>query len=175
MAEATASPAVREKKSSKKTAIAVLGILLVEAVGIIGAMKFLGGHPAEVSAVEAPHASEDSASDKIVETKVLDAKMPNNKSGVTYIYATEVYVQVKKRNAERVKAEVEQFQNELKADITAIWRTAEPQHFQEPKLENLTRKVYALLNDRFGIDKEHKEPIIAKVVIVMSTGFRIDS
>ena len=101
--------------------------------------------------------------------------MPNNKSGVTYIYATEIYVQVKQRNLEKVKGEIEQFQNEIKADITAIWRIAEPQHFQEPKLESLTRKVYALLDERFGMDKSHKEPIVSKVVIVMSTGFRIDS
>jgi hypothetical protein len=82
---------------------------------------------------------------------------------------------------EKVKAEIEQFQNEIKADITAIWRTAEPQHFQEPRLENLTRKVYALLTERFGVEKSVKTegaaplPIVSKVVIVMSTGFRVDS
>ncbi len=101
--------------------------------------------------------------------------MPNNKSGVSYIFATEVYVQVRERHLDKVKAEVEQFQNEIKADITAIWRSAEPQYFQEPKLENLTRKVTSLLTDRFGADKERNEPIVHKVVIVMSTGFRIDS
>ena len=59
--------------------------------------------------------------------------------------------------------------------------TEPPQHFQEPRLENLTRKVYALLNERFGVDKNSKsedgqpQPIVTKVVIVMSTGFRVDS
>lgn len=153
----------------------ILAILVIEAVGIIGAMKFLGGPPAKASAIELPHRTEASEDDKIVEALVLNAKMANNKSGVTYLYNTEIYVQVKKRHVEKVKAEIEQFQNEIKADITAIWRTAEPQHFQEPKLENLTRKVYALLTDRFGEDKEHAEPIVTKVVIVMSTGYRIDS
>jgi hypothetical protein len=168
-------PAAATKPKGKKTAVLVLAILLVEAVVIVGAMKFLGGHAAPTSAVEMPAPSAESEDDKIVETLVLNAKMPNNKSGVTYIYATEIYVQVKQRHLERVKSEIEQFQNELKADITAIWRTAEPQHFQEPKLDTLTRKVYALLNDRFGEDKVHKEPIVSKVVIVMSTGFRVDN
>jgi hypothetical protein len=164
------------RPSRKKTVIMIACILLVEAVVFVGAMwKFLGGHPAEAEAADAAHTQQATEDDKIVEALVLEAKMPNNKSGVTYLYPTEVYVQVKKRHAEHVKGEIEQFQNEIKAEILAIWRTAEPQHFQEPRLENLTRKVYAMLNDRFGMDKEREEPIIAKVVIVMSTGFRIDT
>jgi len=174
MAEETQTPPAADKPKSKKTAIVVLGILAIEAVIIIGAMKFLGGKPSTASAVEVEPDAHASEEDKIVETLVLDAKMPNNKSGVTYIYAAEIYLQVKQRHLAQVKSEIEQFQNEIKADITAIWRTGEPQHFQEPKLENLTRKVYALLNERFGEDKTHKEPIATKVVIVMSTGFRVD-
>jgi hypothetical protein len=174
MADEAANPAAGPTKS-KATVIAIAAILLVEAVLIIGAMKLLGGNAAPASAVELPVASEASEDDRIVETLVLDARMPNNRSGITYIYATEVYVQVKRRHLPRVKGEIEQFQNEIKADITAIWRTAEPQHFQEPRLETLTRKVYALMHERFGNDKEHKEPVVTKVVIVMSTGFRVDS
>lgn len=173
-AETAPAPAPAKSKS-KTTAILIVGILAVEAVVIIGAMKMLGGNTASVSAVEIPHTSATAEDEKIVEALVLDAKMPNNKTGVTYVYSTEIYVQVKQRYLARVKAEIEQFQNEIKADITAIWRVAEPQYFQEPKLENLTRKVYALLNERFGEDKDRKEPIVHKTVIVMSTGFRIDS
>lgn len=154
----------------------VVGILVVEAVTIAGLMKFfLAGHAAPASATEALQSKEASDEDKIIETLVLDARMPNNKSGVTYIYDTEIYAQVRKRHASQVKAAIQQFQNEIKADITAIWRSAQPEQFQEPKLESLTRKVYALLETRFGADHEHNEPIISKVVIVMSTGFRIDS
>ena len=163
------------RKSGKKTLIMVAAMLVVEAAVIFGVMKFLGGGPKHVSAVQMAHAEEGSPGDKIVETLVLDAKMPNNKSGVSYIYAAEIYVQVRERHLGKVKGEIEQFQNEIKADITAIWRSAEPQVVQEPKLENLTRKVTSLLNERFGEDKERNEPIVHKVVIVMSTGFRIDS
>ena len=163
------------KKSGKKTLIMVAAMLIVEAAVILGVMKFLGGGPKQVSAVQMAHADQASPGDKIVETLVLDARMPNNKSGVSYIYAAEIYVQVRERHLSKVKGEIEQFQNEIKADVTAIWRSAEPQYFQEPKLENLTRKVTTLLNDRFGDDKERNEPIVHKVVIVMSTGFRIDS
>ena len=67
----------------------------------------------------------------------------------------------------------------LQVDITprtaaAIWRTADPQHFKEPRLETLTRKVTALLRDRFGSDDEAGGSIVEKCVIVMGTGFRVD-
>ena len=174
MAEETQAQPEPAKKS-KKTMIMIVVILVIEAVGIIGAMKFLGGGPAPVHATEVEPALETSEDEKIVEIQVLKAQMPNNKSGVTYIYDAEIYAQVKQKHAGAVEEEIEQFQNEIKADITAIWRTAEPQYFQEPKLENLTRKVYALLDDRFGLDKEKNEAVVSKVVIVMSTGFRIDN
>ena len=162
------------KKKPLKAIMAVAVVLIVEAVVIIGAMMMLGG-PAKVEAQELPGHIEASEDDKIVEVPVLDARLANNKTGVTYLYNTEVFVQVKKKQSERVKAEIEQFKNEIKAEISAIWRTSEPHHFQEPKLENLTRKVEAMLNERFGRDKEMGEAVIQKCVIVMGTGFRIDS
>ena len=110
----------------------------------------------------------------VVEVLVLDAKLPNNKSGVAYLYSTEIYAQVKNKHAEDVNAKVQQRYNEIKAEISAVWRTAEPKHFQEPKLENLTRKVQAMLTDRFGVDSDDGELILEKVVIVMGTGFRVD-
>jgi flagellar basal body-associated protein FliL len=175
MADESPNTATEKKEKKPKTVVMVMAILIVEAVVIVGAMMFLGGNAAEVSASDDPHHVHASEDDKIVETAVLEAKMPNNKSGVTYLYATEIYVQTKQKHAEQVAAEIEQFQNEIKSDVTAIWRTSEPQHFQEPKLETLTRKVYALLNDRFGNADGGDEPITLKVVIVMSTGYRIDS
>ena len=112
--------------------------------------------------------------EKLVEVLVLDAKLPNSKSGVAYLYGTEVYVQVKKKHADMVGDKVQQFYNEIKADITAVWRTSDPHHFQEPKLETMTRKVNAMMQQRFGTDSEDGEPIVDKCVVVMGTGFRVD-
>ncbi len=161
------------KRFPLRTIVLVGVILVVEAAIIIGAMLVLGGPP-QVEAANVPASAELPEEEKITEILVLDAKLPNNKSGVTYLYDTEIYVQVKHRYAEVVQRELEQFRNEIKADITAIWRTSHPQHFQEPKLESLTRRVHVLLSDRFGVDQHRSEPIISKCVIVMGTGFRID-
>ena len=166
----------KPKKGKAKTFIVIFGMLLLEAALIVGLMSFIAGEPDTASADDQvmldPQEAEE---EKIVEILVLDGKLPNAKTGVTYLYNTEIYVQVKRKHSERVNAELEQFYNEIKAEIGAIWRTSEPHHFQEPKLENLTRKVRTLLTERFGVDGETGEPILVKCVIVMGTGFRVDS
>ncbi len=149
------------------------GLVVGEALLVFGAMKMLSP-PAEVQAGSPLESVEIPEEEKIVELLVVEGRFPNSKRGVTYLYDTEVYVQVKRRHQERVATELEQFRNEIKSELTAIWRTSEPHHFDEPRLENLTRKVYALLNDRFGADQVSGEPIIDKVVIVMGTGLRVD-
>ena len=164
----------KRRKSSMRMIILVGGILVMEAVVIIGAMLVLGGPP-KVEAADPAATLLTPEEERIVEILVLDAKLPNNKSGVTYLYDTEVYVQVKKRYADQVTAELAQFRNEIKSEITALWRTAEPRHFQEPRMESLTRRIHAMLRDRFGVDRQRDEPIISKCVIVMGMGFRIDS
>ncbi len=164
----------KNRKSPLKLMIVLGGILAVEAVVIIGAMLILGGPP-DVEAAEVPAVMMAPEEERIVEILVLDAKLPNNKSGMTYLYDTEIYVQVKKRYSDQVDEELQQFRNEIKSEITAIWRTAEMRHFQEPRLESLTRRIQSMLSDRFGVDLQRDQPIISKCVIVMGMGFRIDS
>ncbi len=160
--------------SKKKTSIMLVVMLLLEAVVIIGAFTLMGP-PAKVSAMDGIEDIEAAEDEKLIELLVLDDRLPNNKSGVTYLFDTEIYVQVKRRYESRVNAEFDQFENEIRAEINAVWKTSEPQHFQEPLLETLTRKIYAMLSERFGADQETGDRIISKCVIVMGTGMRIDS
>ena len=159
--------------SKKKTVIRMAIILVIEAVVIVGVFFIFGGPP-EVSAM-GPDGIEAAEDEMIVEMLVLDDRLPNNKSGVTYIYDSSIYVQVKKKYERRVKSELDQFENEIRSKIYAVWKTSEPQAFQEPMLETLTRKIDAMFNERFGSDQETGERIITKCVIVMGTGMRIDS
>ena len=173
MPDETPEPEVGKKKSPLKTIILVVVILLVEAGVFVGVMMMHDPQLVEAN----PHAAviEIPEDEKIVELRVIDARLPNNKIGATYLYDTQVWVQVKSRYSEQVADQLDRFHNEIKAEITAIWRTSDPRHFQEPKLENLTRKVNALLDARFGADPQTGETILAKSVIVMQPGFRIDS
>jgi hypothetical protein len=170
------APASAERggPSRKRTAMLIVAVLLFEAAAIVGVMVLVAGPPA-VDASHMPSSLEVVGDERVVETLILHAKLPNNRTGVTYIYDTEIYVQSAQRYVPRIQRELDQFQNEIRAELTAIWRTAEPHHFQEPNLENLTRRVQALLVGRFGADGAGGEPIIRRCVIVMGTGFRVDS
>lgn len=163
-----------DQAGGKKPFILVAALLVIEAALIISVMKFAGGTP-DVAAASSPDLDPElMASEKIVEVLVLDAKLPNSKSGSSYLYSTEIYVQVKAKHVDQVQSLVSQFYNEIKAELTAVWRTSEPSHFQEPKLETLTRKVTALLEGRLGVDPMTEEPVLQKCVIVMGTGFRVE-
>jgi hypothetical protein len=176
MADTPAPNDSKRKTSGRgKSVLMILGLLGFEAALIVGAMMLFIREPDVTAANEGEiPAAELAEQEKITEILVADGKLPNAKTGVTYLYDTEIYVQVKKKHADRVLAELDQFANEIRSEITAIWRTSDPRHFQEPKLENLTRKVQALLNERFGTDESTGEPILVKCVIVMGTGFRVD-
>ena len=177
MADEQAQTSAPPEKGKGKTMIIIATLLLLEAVFIIGVMMVVGGKP-DVALANIPD-PETAEQERIVEIPVLDSKFANAKAGVTYLYNTEIYVQVRNKHSEQVGHELEQFSNEIKANLGAIWRTSDPRHFQEPKLENLTRKVEAFLderfNQRFGPDEDTGEPILIKCVIVMGTGFRVDS
>ncbi|MCP3905459.1 MAG: hypothetical protein GY715_17680 [Planctomycetes bacterium] len=174
MADAPTTETAGQKKGGLKTAIMVAGMLIGEAALILALMAWLGGEP-DVAAAAGPLGDVPAAEDeRIVEVLVLDAKLPNAKSGVAYLYSTEVYAQVRQKHADVVADKVQQFYNEIKSEISAVWRTSDPHHFQEPKLENLNRKVNAMLTQRFGADSETDEPVLVKTVIVMGTGFRVD-
>jgi hypothetical protein len=165
----------RTKQGRGKSVLMVLGLLGFEAALIIGAMMLFMREPDVTAANDGEIPAADlTEQERITEILIVDGKLPNAKTGVTYLYDAEIYVQVKKKHEERVLSELDQFANEIKSEITAIWRTSDPRHFQEPKLENLTRKVHALLNERFGTDVETGELILVKCVIVMGTGFRVD-
>lgn len=173
MPEETPAPETTAKKSPVKTLILVFGIVVIEAAAIIGFFKMTEPDPVSASPDNTATLEVDEL-DKIVELRVIDARLPNNKAGITYLYDTQVWLQCKQRYADQVNDVLDRHRNEITAEVTAIWRTSDPRHFKEPKLENLTRKVSALIDARFGIDPELGQPFVTKSLIVMQPGFRVD-
>ena len=160
----------------KKTVLFVAVMLVVEAVVLIGAFMVIGSKEPDVARAGIEELSpEELERERIVEIEVIDEKLPNAKRGVTYLYDTRIFVQVRNKHAERMNMELAQFSNEIKAEIAGIWRTSNPEVFSEPKLENLTRKLEVLFQERLGTAPDTGEPIVEKVVIVLGPGFRIDN
>jgi hypothetical protein len=162
------------KKRRFSTMLLVTGVLLAEAAAFVGFMTLAGGpETAQAgSALEVVPANPDEA---VVETLVLDARLQNNRSGVTYVCDTEIWIQVRGRHLQSVELEIARLHNEIRAEINSTWKGCEPRHLREPGLETVTRKIYALLADRFGHDVESGESVILKCVIVAGTGFRADA
>ncbi|MCZ6836599.1 MAG: hypothetical protein O7G85_12555, partial [Planctomycetota bacterium] len=90
--------------SKKKTAIMLATMLIVEAVVIVGAF-FLIGSPPDVSAMSSVENIEVAEDEALIEILVLDDRLPNNKSGITYIFDTEIYIQSKKKYEDRINGE----------------------------------------------------------------------
>lgn len=169
--ESPAATPDASRRSPVRTIAVVVVLLALEAVAILGLMNMFRP-PSEAMAVPEAEGLADQGAE-IVEIEVLKDKLANDRSGLVYIYPAEIFVHVRARNADRVKAEIERFRNEIRADVLAIWRTAEPRHLQEPRLDHLTRRINDLLNRRFELDETSEEPVVIKSVIICGTGFRV--
>jgi hypothetical protein len=112
--------------------------------------------------------------EKLVELLVLDDRLVNDRTGISYLYQTEIYVKVRKKDEEWVKDEIERSKNSLRAQLGGIWRTAEPTHFQEPLFETLTRRVETVMRERFDHKSTDSKPVIDRCVLVVGTGLRIN-
>mgnify|MGYP005842110323 CR=1 FL=1 len=168
----TEAPAPAKKGLPIKTLAIVAGALLLEAGAIIGVFMLTSGP----SAVQADPAAQDAAAlaDQPVEKLVLAEKFQNTRTGRTYLYDTEIYIVVKRRNQEHAESLLKEKTAQISADVTTIFRRAEPVHLLEPSLATLTRQIKATLDNRLGRDPESGESIIQEVLITKCTQFRAD-
>ena len=156
--------------TGKRTIVVVAGLLVAEAVALTVAFMLFASEPEVARAGISEMSAEEIEQERIVEVEVLDDRLPNAKRGVTYLYDTRIFAQVRQRNAERMNRELEQFSNEIKAEVAGMWRGS-----AKTRLETLTRKLESMFRERLGSDPQTGEPIVEKMVIVLGPGFRIDS
>lgn len=166
-----AAPASKKGGMSLKTILIMAVVLLIEGVAI-SAVFVLSGKPAEVHADAAAHDAAADA-DKPVEILVVEDKFQNTRSGKTYLYDTQIYIVVKAKDADRVNAKLEQMQAQISADIGTIFRRAEPAQLLEPTLATLTRQIKAVMDDRLGLDQDHKS-MVQEVLLKKYTQYRVD-
>lgn len=157
-----------------RTVVTVVVLLLLEAFLIIGAVALFKDNPGAVSGASAAGTRKGwDVAPEIIEIPVLNGNLYNERSGIAYVYSTEVFAHVKGRNADVVRRHVSQFRQEIRSEIAALWREAEPRHLKEPRLETLTRLVHAHLDRRLGVDPADSDPLILKTIVVQGTGFRV--
>lgn len=161
------------KKKPIKVMLGVVVILGLEAATIFGT-AMLTNKP-QIASGDPFLEDQMAAEERIVEVPVLNQRFPNRKSGVIMLYETNIAVQVKKKNEEKVKQIIEENSARIKMAIGTIWRNAEPRHFNEPYLNTLTRQAREMLTKI--IDEglpEDEESRVAGVLIPVLTGWRSD-
>ncbi len=154
-----------------KTIMVLVAAMIIEAIAIVGAIHFSAG-PAKV---KADSAAEDMAAqaEMPVEIQVLADKFQNTRTGRTYIYDTDIYIIVRKKDQDRVEEGLKRMSAAVSTEISTIFRRAEPAHLLEPTLATLTRQVQAVLDSKLGKDAEAKS-FIQQVLIKKCTQFRVD-
>lgn len=156
---------------SKKILLIVVAIMVLETVGV-GAFLFLsGGAPssAEAELIGDPTDSPDA----LVEVQLVADRFQNMHSGRVWQWDTEVYVQVRKKDEERVTAELERRKAEITAGVGEIVRKATHTQLREPELQTLKRKLATYLEETFGADSDN-EPRVASVLIPKLRGAPAD-
>lgn len=164
------TPETPARKSSLKVILMVAVIMLVEAGVLIGVAMFT--RSPEVKADSGFVTSQEEALNRIVEVPVVHDRFPNSKQGVLYLYDTQVTARVKVRNQKIITEFAENNQALIKTTIAALWRNAEPRHFDEPLLSTLTRQAEEALKEIMPRDPTSGESLIDKILLDGVTPYR---
>ncbi|MFG0243915.1 MAG: hypothetical protein ACF8R9_14095 [Phycisphaerales bacterium JB054] len=156
------------KKSPLLTIIIVAVVMVVEGVAVVGFVKFsgMGASSAEASGIAGEEAAEE---EKTVELPLAEGRFQNLASGQAWTWNIESVLQVKKKNEEKVSAELERRRSEITEGVSLIIRRSAHAHLTEPGLETLHRQISAYIESVFGFDPEG-EPLVERVLLPKCQG-----
>ncbi|MBI1369521.1 MAG: hypothetical protein GC162_12815 [Planctomycetes bacterium] len=172
--EATASaPAAASgsKGGTIKTLIMIVVVLLLEGGTITATMMLVGG-PKQVQGVGLD-TDKDADQNKLVEVLVVKDKYENLKSGRQFLYDTEVYLTVRKKDQQTITDDLTAQKAQVSMAIGTIIRQADPSYFQEATLATLRRQIKAMLDEHMGKDADGTS-LVQDVLITRCIPFRGD-
>ncbi|MCL4198577.1 MAG: hypothetical protein KJZ69_13910 [Phycisphaerales bacterium] len=165
-----AAPAPVGRKSNLKVVLIVAAIMLIEAGVLIGVAMFTSA-PA-VKADSGFEAEQDASLNRVVEIPVVHDRFPNSKQGVLYLYDTQITARAKARHEKVIADFVAGNQALIKTTIAALWRNAEPRHFNEPLLSTLTRQAEEALKEIMPRDPKSGESLLDTILLEGVTPYR---
>lgn len=167
-ASAEAAPA--GKKPPIKMLAVVAALMLVEGVAIFMVVGMINKKPAEAEAVELHGHEEDL--NAIVEVPVIEGRFSHTNSGKQWIFQSNIVLQVKKKNAERVEEELESRKAEINEGIARIFRGATLSQLNSPDLAILKRQLSAYLGEILGKDTDGQGRL-EQVLVPRCEGFPV--
>lgn len=158
-AAADAKNEAPKKSGNLKVLIAAAIVVALEAGTVAATMKMSSGPKAAMAeqVTTAPAAPVE----RDVEVKLIDAKLPNSKSGRLWIYDLGVVAKVAEKNKEKVTELFAQREAEIRDKVRTIISSADPKALEEPGLETVRRQISYQLEQSIGKDMI-KELLIPK-------------
>lgn len=174
-APAAADAAPAKKGLPIKTIGVIAGLMIAEAAALYFVLGSLGGPQASHAKTDEKHLDHDD-SEQLQEIRVLDEKderFQNLANGNIWIWNISVFLQVKKKNAERVERTLESRRAEIKEGIGQIIGRAQLAQLKEPERQSLNRQLSAFLDKLIGQDESGK-PLAERLLIPTCSGYRGD-
>ncbi|MFH1419578.1 MAG: hypothetical protein ABII12_14980 [Planctomycetota bacterium] len=167
-----AQPAEGKGKKSIATFGIFGGVMLVEALAIFFAMKFLGSSPDPTLGMEGVAATQPAEPwTESDELEVCRLRVQNAGSGHrTTLYNVTVVIRVHKSNAEKAQHFLESRKNTIEDALGRIVRGAEESQLAEYGLETLKRQFRFELNELIGDDTTIEQVLIPECM-PLHTGF----
>lgn len=159
-----------KKKLPIKTLLVIGAVLALELVTAIVAYMMAGG-PGDAVADRAGAQLVDDGT-KAVEQLVVEERFANSKQGAVFLYDTQIYIQIQKKNQPKAEEMLKNMSATISADIHTIFRRAEPSYMHEDALQTLTRQIKEVL-DKHLFDEE-KKSMVEKVLITRCVEYRAD-
>ena len=152
--QAPTEGAEESKGGSKKVLLIVMAIMVLETLGV-GAFLMMSGKAPSTAEATVVTDSPDSP-DALVEVQVVADRFQNMHTGRVWQWDTEVYIQVRRKDQERVTAELERRKAEITAGVGELIRKATHTQLREPELQTLKRKLVVYFEEVFGVDADNR-------------------
>lgn len=154
----------------------VAGVMLLEGVGLYVGMKMFGSGPDEAAAGDGIVGEDKDAASAKPEVPIVKIKVPNRKTGKTYLYDIEVAATInvpEGKTPDAFKPEIEtkltSHENAIRDRLSYLIRTADPQQLDEPGLVMIRRQIKAELDKILGDEK-----LLDRILIPRWTPLRAD-
>ncbi len=154
--------AEESKGGSKKVLLIVMAIMVLETLGV-GAFLMLSGKAPSAAEATVVGDSPDSP-EALVEVQVVADRFQNMHTGRVWQWDTEVFIQVRRKDQERVTAELERRKAEITSGVGELIRKATHTQLREPELQTLKRKLEAYFVEVFGTDADNRPRAVVVLI-----------
>ena len=154
-------------KLSPKILAVIAAIMAVEGAGIFLFVSMMSSTPKDAAA---ELVTDETDPEALVEILLTEEQYQNMTSNQVWIWETQVYLKVRRKNQDFVQKTLEQRKAEIQEGITQIFRRAKLTELREPDFRTGSRQLTALINEMFGNDADGL-PRVDRLVIAKLRGF----